>query len=460
MSKVTYRTIPVKQIDTQRLLRQAGDGRIVIGVDVAKESRVAAIYVGLQRHAIVSWKAPTETRLFLLAVVGLGVKRVDVVLESTGTYSDALVHHLVQAGVSVYQVSSKHTHDLSESYDRSPSKHDGKDAGVIAELHLSGRSIRWRFMSDVDRTCRALVNLLHVYHEQEHANENRIEARCARSWPELPSILGLHLQTPIVLLETFGGPQMVAANEEEARALMRKTGGKFLSEDKIDWVIRSAHETTGVPMVLGECQEMKGLASEILRNRKEIQHVTDQLKECSAENECVRRLSPVVGLVTAQVLCAFLGDLQSYESPNSVVKAAGLNLAERSSGKHRGRLKITKRGAGKVRWYLFLAALRMIQNQPLFRAWHQKKVQRDGRRPKLLSVVALMRKLLKGLWHVARGAEFDAQKLFDARRLSVEQGESKRNGKPNSYGPGVCGNSTARPVPAPESRMAALPPGT
>jgi hypothetical protein len=36
----------------------------------------------------------------------------------------------------------------------------------------------------------------------------------------------------------------------------------------------------------------------------------------------------------------------------------GLNLAERSSGKWQGKLKISKRGSSKVRRWLYMAALR------------------------------------------------------------------------------------------------------
>jgi hypothetical protein len=38
---------------------------------------------------------------------------------------------------------------------------------------------------------------------------------------------------------------------------------------------------------------------------------------------------------------------------------------------------------------------------------------------KIKAVVALMRKLARALWHVARGKSFDAAKLFDTRRLQL-----------------------------------------
>ena len=50
-------------------------------------------------------------------------------------------------------------------------------------------------------------------------------------------------------------------------------------------------------------------------------------------------------------------------------KAMGLNLKERSSGKHQGRLKITKRGPSVVRRWMYFAAMRLTQD-PHVKPWH------------------------------------------------------------------------------------------
>jgi hypothetical protein len=56
------------------------------------------------------------------------------------------------------------------------------------------------------------------------------------------------------------------------------------------------------------------------------------------------------------------------------------------------------------------------------RLQYQRKKQRDGGRASR-AAVALMRKLAKALYHVARGAAFDSSKLFDVRRLQLPQGD-------------------------------------
>jgi transposase len=89
-----------------------------------------------------------------------------------------------------------------------------------------------------------------------------------------------------------------------------------------------------------------------------------------------------------------------------------MNLKERSSGQHKGQIKITKRGSGPARRDLYLATLRLINHDEIVSTWYEKKVQAQGGRDKLKIVVALMRKLSRALWYVGRGQAFDARRLF------------------------------------------------
>ncbi len=103
-----------------------------------------------------------------------------------------------------------------------------------------------------------------------------------------------------------------------------------------------------------------------------------------------------------------------YTNSRSYCKALGLNLKERSSGQHKGQLKITKRGSGPARRDLYLATLRLINHNEMVSTWYEKKVQAQGGRGKLKIVVALMRKLSRALRHLARGQAFDARRLCAA----------------------------------------------
>ena len=132
----------------------------------------------------------------------------------------------------------------------------------------------------------------------------------------------------------------------------------------------------------------------------------------------LERMASVVGKTTTAVLSGSLGPPQSYPDAASYLKSAGLNLKERSSGSYPGQLKITKRGPSVARRYLYPAALRWMVRDPQVQDWYQRKVQRDGGL-KGKAIIALMRKLTKALWHVARGEHFDAAKLFHREAPAV-----------------------------------------
>ena len=92
-----------------------------------------------------------------------------------------------------------------------------------------------------------------------------------------------------------------------------------------------------------------------------------------------------------------------------------------SSGKYTGTMHITKRGSSTARQYLYLAALRMVKDCEVVKAWFERKRGRDGGKGKGgKGIVAVMRKLAAALWHVARGACFDPRKLYNVSLLGLE----------------------------------------
>jgi transposase len=128
-------------------------------------------------------------------------------------------------------------------------------------------------------------------------------------------------------------------------------------------------------------------------------------------------MSEVLGKISAAVLLAAVGSPQDYPNAASYTKAIGLNLKERSSGKHKGRLKITKRGPSVARFYLYFAALRLVARDPVVKRWYTIKTNRAGAM-KGKTVIEFMRKLAKALWYIARGDSFETAKLFNLSAVS------------------------------------------
>ena len=220
------------------------------------------------------------------------------------------------------------------------------------------------------------------------------------------------------LIGEYGDPSQVCADREQAGQLLRRIGRGLLSAEKVEQVLASSETTLGVPCTPGERHWLQVLGQELLRTHRALKAIEHQISQVVEEDRVLRRMANVVGKTSSLVLETTQGTPLDYANPHSYLKALGLNLKERSSGKHAGQLKITKRGPGKARKYLYFAALRWSHQDPVIEAWYQNKIKRDGGL-KSKAMTAVMRKLALSLWHVARGEAFDSRKLFNARALGI-----------------------------------------
>jgi transposase len=422
VKKRSYRAVAVNNVRIEKLSEQVAGRRVVVGIDAAKTSFVATLMDDERQVLLtVKWEHPRETRDFVKLLGALGARTVEAAMEPTGSYGRPVLELLRGAGTGVFRVSPKRVHDAAEMFDGVPSQHDAKCAAIIARLHCDGFSSVWPQQSEEARNLSAAVKTAARAHDMRQRMLNELEGWLAAFWPEVLLLLEHGGATLTALLREYGSPARIAAQHAEARVLMRRVGTGLLKAAKIEAVLLSAQESTGAPMTSGEVNALQKFAQEIENINARVREHDAELAQLATANEPAGRMAKVVGKVTAAVLVSEAGDPRSFTSTSAYVKNLGLNLKECSSGKKRGQLAITKRGSGCARRYLFLAALRLIRTDPVTGSWYQAKVLRDGGRSRMKGVVAVMRKLARALWHVARGAEFDAQKLFDTRRLPALQ---------------------------------------
>lgn len=421
MKKRTYRATAVKDVDVERLAEAVGDD-VMFGMDAAKAAWFGAFVTPDQvvqltiRWDVVSEQVGLQDLLEELGRRGCAIK---AAVEATGTYAHAQVEQLESIGIPVYAVKVKHSHDYAEIYDGVPSQHDGKAAAVVAELALNTRNRKlWRGASSSERRLRAMTDWADWLQQDYQRYSNRMEAVLARYWPELTREVELDRVSTLSLLSEFGAPELVTERPDDAADLLTRTSRGALAEGKISAVLATARETIGVSMEPAERELTRRLASRLLSLRQKRSEAFREVERAAKDEPAVQHIAENVGAGTAAVLHATIGDFAAYHSVRALWKGFGINLKERSSGNHQGQLKITKRGSSRARRWLFLAALRWLKDDRIAKAWYLRKVARDGGK-KMKAIVALMRKLTAGLYHVARGARFDSTKLFNVRRLRL-----------------------------------------
>jgi hypothetical protein len=243
----------------------------------------------------------------------------------------------------------------------------------------------------------------------------------ARHWPEFGGLIDVHQQRAwMTLVRQFPGPQCVAADGAQAAQTLHDASRKRFPKDRIEEFVARAGTTVGVPMTRGEQERFQHVVEVIEQHTQQLDAIDDVLADSVGCDPSMAKMALVVGPACAAAIVAYVGSPIEFQSPSALEKAIGLNLKIRSSGNEDGKLTIgiTKRGPAHVRQLLYLAALRMVKGR-IVGAWFRARRSYNTEAGKKKAVVAVMRKLARALWHVARGNDFDPSKLFDVRRLEL-----------------------------------------
>jgi transposase len=107
-----------------------------------------------------------------------------------------------------------------------------------------------------------------------------------------------------------------------------------------------------------------------------------------------------IGEITVAGLIGEVGDFRQFHTLREVMKLAGLDLFEISSGKHKGNRHISKRGRPLLRKLLYFAAINTIRKGGVMHASYQKYLERGM--PKIKALIAIARKLLGILFALVR----------------------------------------------------------
>lgn len=410
-----YRAVGVKGVQIEKALSGREGQAVEVGLDIGKAWIYAVVRFRDETY-LRPWQVsnPSEVRMLvsLLSEMSPRVK-LTVGMESTGTYGDALRQAMSDAGLTLHRVSSKAAHDWSETFDGVPSQHDGKDAAVVAELCANGKGKPWAFErgSELEQEMAYWVDQMDASHRIHQFYCGRLESRLARHWPEVTEVLKVSSCTLLRSVLHWSGSAALGG-DAQAAATLRRFSHHLLEEQTIQKLISQARQSVGVRLTGWDERRMRDDAQGALSAHRQKRQAAKRLAELSAKHPLLPALGKVVGVTTACVLWVGVGDPRRYDSGAAYRKAMGLNLKERSSGRFKGHLKITKRGKSMTRRFLYYAAMRYVQGPPV-KAWYLEKKRRDGQEG-MRGIVAVMRKLPLAVYAAAHGEPFDPARLFQS----------------------------------------------
>jgi transposase len=387
-------------------------GVLVVGIDIGKGKHVAVgtsleysftkpFYIRdcrksfeLFEEKIKEWKKR------------LNCKEEVIGFESTGHYWKPLGYYLKEKNNHLVEVSTSHTKKAKEMMDNSPLKCDSKDARVIGDLIRQGKILTPIFPEG------RILNLREMMHTRENLVKdrtsvlNRLHKIVDVTFPERREIIkDIKGKTSIFLLKKVPFPEnIIEKGLKWLKEKMRKKSRGRYSNTVAELLYKLAKDTIGIREgIEGFRWELKILLPRLERLNREIEEIEFRVKEILGEIHEAKYLMSISGIgeITAATVIAESGGLGRYEKVESVLKVAGLNLYEISSGKHEGEKHITKRSRSLMRQKLYFAALQQArEGMPLY-TFYRKLTEENGvKRTKAL--IAVARKLLKIMFALVR----------------------------------------------------------
>ena len=324
--------------------------------------------------------------------------------ESTGPYAEPIANYLRKKPVKLVQVNPLHTKRIKELTGNSPNKTDKKDPRVIADVISLGHSLTVIVPEGAAAQLRRLSHARERAMERRTAMNNQLQDLVFVIFPELGDIIKPSTKTGMYLIKNYPDPEsIVSIGIETLCNIVRKISrGKF-GIDRVEKLYNAAKESVGITEGKESILlETSHLVSNIEAENRYIKSLEEQMIVYLDQIPYSHSILSVKGIgnITVAGLIGEVGDFRKFKTIPEIMKLAGLDLFEVSSGKHKGRHRISKRGRALMRKLLFFAAINAVKSHGIMHARYQKML--DNGTPKIKALIAVSRKLLRIIFALAR----------------------------------------------------------
>jgi transposase len=341
--------------------------------------------------------------------------------ESTGPYAEPLVHYLANKQVKIVQVNPLHTKKMKEVNDNSPLKTDDKDPRVIADIIRLGRALTIVVPEGDAAYLRRLTNARERHVGEQTALLNQLQQLVFLIFPEFKTVLkDMKGKTAQHILKRYTTPERIATVSKEVlgEQMRKRSMGKFGIQEA-ESLIGLARETVGIKEGLGGI--FMDLRHILMQLEAEVRFILEIEAEMGATLERIPfsgRLLSIkgLGIVSVAGLIGEVGDFSKFSTQSEIMKLAGLDLYEISSGKRKGQRRISKRGRSLLRKILFYAAIQMIRKNGIMFDYYARLTGRGMERMRAL--IAVSRKLLRIIHAIVRdNSDYVGQNSAGERRM-------------------------------------------
>lgn len=407
---------------------------LVVGIDVAKETHYARAFDfrGIELSKLLKFSNTAEGYQRLeewMQTICRQHNKAEIIVgfEPTGHYWFTLGDYLKNQGHKLAMVNPFHVKRTKELDDNSPTKNDRKDPKTIAMLVKDGRYREVYIPEDVYQELREVVSERDRLVQRMSSISNQVTRWLDIHFPEFNTIFkNWRGQAAMQVLKNFPTPEKIIAAgaikiNESWKSTMKRTPGLKRAQELVKVAETSIGRKTGL---LAAEASLQNLLNEYDLYSQQHEQLEQLMMDLLLQVPNAEKLLEIkgVGLITAATFVGEVGKISRFQDPRQIQKLAGFNLVENSSGKHKGKTRISRRGRRKLRHGLFMAMITILATNPEFRQLHKKNISRENNPlNKMQSIIALCGKLIRVFYALLRtGADYSAEKMLGDIELGMK----------------------------------------
>ena len=337
------------------------------------------------------------------------LKDVVVGFESTGPYGEPLSHYLEKQGIRLVQVNPMHTKRIKELQGNSPEKSDKKDPKVIADVIELGHALSVIIPKGASAELRRLSWARERAVARRTVLLNQLHELIFILFPEFLTVMkDMKGKTSRYLLSNHPTPQdVLELGIKPLKSIMKTISRGKLGEERAQALYEAALDSVGLSegrwAIIFEVESLLSLIDATDQIIDDLEQKMSEYLEGISQAKFILSLKGI-GKVTAAGIIGEVGDFSKFSTASEVLKLAGLDLYEISSGNYKGSRRISKRGRPLMRKLLFFATLNMVRKGAIFNADYQRHLEKGM--PKMKALIAITRKLLRLIFALVRDQSF------------------------------------------------------
>lgn len=350
-------------------------------------------------------------------------------LEPTGHYWFCLATWMVANGISVVQVNPYAVKQTKEVEDNSQLKDDKKDPKLIANLVKDGNYGMPYLPEKLYGDLRRLSMFRDQLNEDRIRSLNRMHREMKIYFPEYKEAFGkVDGAFSLEVLKQAPFPEDIKAlGAGGIREIWHAAKLRGRGYSRAEKIFEYANESVGIKDGAGVSKEaVKWFVKKIKELDEQLAEVENQMNQKCLEIPNAGKILEISGIGenTLSGILAEMGDISRFDDVKEIQKLSGLGLVAASSGKHKGKTKISYRGRKRLRYWLFQAAKSLVVHSEEFKELHAYYTTRsENPLKKMQSLIVIACKALRVIYTILiKGVAYDPKKmLMDIKRPSIQE---------------------------------------